>query len=116
MIQIQNDEKPSLTGTAPTGAEGSTLQFGATLVQRYYLPITVLYTTTNGTAVAPGDYTTTGGSITFAAGTNGTQTVGVPTHFDFLTEVAEKFTMSWSSGSTKVSPVVKTGTIKSNHT
>ncbi len=115
-IQILNDEKPSLTGTAPTGSEGSTFQFGATLVQRYYMPISVLYTTANGTATAPGDYATTSGSITFAAGTNGTQTVAVPTNFDFLTELAEKFTMTWSSGLIKVSPVVKSGTIKANHT
>jgi hypothetical protein len=115
-IQILNDEKPSLTGTNVSGAEGSTLQFGATLVQRYYQNITVNYATANGTAMAPGDFTATSGAITFLAGTNGTQTVGVPTKFDFTTEVAEKFTMGWTSASIKVSPVTKTGTIKSNHT
>ncbi len=115
-IQILNDEKPSLTGTAPTGSEGSTLQFGATLVQRYYQPITVLYTTANGTALAPADYTTTAGSLTFLAGTKGTQTVGVQTSFDFSPEAAETFTMNWSSTSIKVSPVIKTGTIRANNT
>ena len=54
-IQILNDEKPSLTGTAPTESRGSTLQFGATLVQRYYQPITVTSTTANGTrSMGPG--------------------------------------------------------------
>jgi hypothetical protein len=116
LIQILNDEKPALTGTAPTGAEGTTIVMGATLVQRYYLPITIGYTTGNGTAVAPGDYTTTAGTLMFSAGTKGTQTVGVPTNFDFTQELGEKFTMSYTSGSIKVSPLVKTATIKGNKT
>jgi chitinase len=114
-IQILNDEKPSLTGTAPSGKEGSKIVFGATLVQRYYQPITVGYATSNGTAVAPGDYTPVSGSITFPAGTNGTQTVGVQTNFDFTTEVAETFNMTWTSASTKVATLVKKGTIKANN-
>jgi chitinase len=115
-IQILNDEKPSLTGTNVSGVEGSVLQFGATLVQRYYQPITVGYVTSNATAIAPGDYVLTTGTISFAAGTKGTQTVGVQTNFDFQTEVAETFKMNWTSTSIKASPVIKTGTIKSNHT
>ena len=66
-----------------SGPEGSTLQFGATLVQRYYLPITVNYVTGDGSAIAPGDYTEHERIVSFPAGTNGTQTVGVPTKFDF---------------------------------
>ena len=116
VVQILNDEKPSLTATNVSGPEGSVLQFGATLVQRYYQPVVVSYQTANGAAVAPGDYTAASGSITFPAGTNGTQTVGVTTKFDFTTEVAEKFSMIWSSGSIKASPVTKTGTIKGNKT
>jgi chitinase len=117
MVQILNDEKPNLTATAPTGNEGSTLQFGATLVQRYYQPITVSYVTGafTDTALPPGDYTPVTGSLSFPVGTNGTQTVPVVTKFDFTIEPAEKFTMTWTSGSIKVSPVVKTGTIRSNH-
>lgn len=101
---------------ARSGKEGNTIIFGATLVQRYYLPITVNYATTNGTAAAPGDFTPVIGSLSFPAGTSGTQTVGVVTKYDFTTELAEKFTMTWSSGSIKVSPLVKTGTIKANNT
>ena len=115
-VQILNDEKPSLTGTAPSGKEGSVLQFGATLVQRYYQPITVNYTTGDLTALQPGDYTLASGSLLFPAGTNGTQTVGVQTKYDFTTEVAEAFNMTWTSPSIKVSPLVKKGTIKANNT
>jgi len=116
-VQILNDEKPSLTATAPSGNEGSTLQFGATLVQRYYQSITISYVTGSGTdtALPPGDYTPVFGTLSFPSGTNGTQTVPVVTKFDFTTESAEKFTMTWTSGSIKVSPVAKSGTIKANH-
>ena len=115
-IQILNDEKPSVTATAPSGIEGSTLVFSATLNQRYYLPISIAYTTSDFTAVAGSDYTLTAGTLTFLAGTSGTQTVGVPTLLDFTTEVAQKFNMTYTSGSIKVSPLIKAGTIKAQHT
>jgi hypothetical protein len=116
MVQILNDDKPTLLVTTAARAEGTTINFGARLKYRYYQPITVLYATSNGTAVAGTDYTAQNGSLTFPAGSIGTQNVGVPTLYDFTTEAAETFTMTYTSGSLKTSPVTKTGTIKSNNT
>ena len=61
-------------------------------------------------------HATVAGSLSFLAGTSGTQTVSVVTNYDFTTEAAEKFTMTWTSASIKVSPLIKTGTIKANNT
>ncbi len=116
MVQILNDEKPVLASTSPSGAEGSTRVLKATLKQRYYLPITVNYATSDLTAIAPGDYTPTSGSLVFPAGVSGTQTVVVPTNYDFLTELAETFQVTYTSGSIKTSPVLAKATIKANHT
>ena len=116
MVQILNDDKPLLKSTSPAGAEGSSRVFRVTLKQRYYLPVTVAYATSDLTAVAPGDYTATAGSLVFPAGASGTQTVVVPTKYDFLTEVTETFRVTYSSGSIKTSPVQAKGTIKANTT
>ena len=52
-------------------------------------PVTVSYATANGTAVAPGDFTATSGSLTFT-GTTTTQTVSVPIVGDTTVEAERR--------------------------
>jgi uncharacterized Zn-binding protein involved in type VI secretion len=59
-------------------------------------PVTVTYATANGTAVAPGDFTVTTGSLTFS-GTTTVQTVPVPIVGDTAVEPIETFTVTLSS-------------------
>lgn len=59
--------------------------------------ITVNYTTANGTAVAPGDYTTKSGSVTFPSGGATTQTITIPIIKDTTAEPPETFVLNLSS-------------------
>lgn len=58
----------------------------------------VNYATANGTAVAPGDYTTTTGALSFTA--NQTKTVSVPVLTDSATEPDETFVVNLSGATT----------------
>src|SRR5438034_311560 len=57
--------------------------------------MSVLYPSSNSSAVAPGDYTTTGGTLTFQPGTT-VQTITVPVVGDSAVEANESFTISLS--------------------
>ena len=57
--------------------------------------MTVQYATANGSATAPGDYTATSGSLTFAPGQT-TKTVSVPVNGDALDEIDETFNLNLS--------------------
>ena len=56
--------------------------------------VTVQYTTTDGTAIAPGDYTKTNGTITWAAGDLSPKTISIPIISDSIQEGLENFTVS----------------------
>jgi subtilisin-like proprotein convertase family protein len=58
--------------------------------------VTVDFATANSTAVAPGDYTATSGTLTFAAGET-TKTIIVPVVGDLLDEVNEVFFVNLSN-------------------
>jgi chorismate-pyruvate lyase len=76
----------------------------------------VNYATSNGTAVAPGDYTAASGTLTFTFNQT-SQTVSVPTIDDATVESAETFSTALSSptqGSALGSPSSATGTINDN--
>ena len=78
-------------------------------------PVTVRYSTRNGTAIAPGDYTpTTGGTITIPASTTA-RTVSVPVRGDQRREPHETFTvhLSTPTGGTLGDPT-GTGTIRND--
>ena len=60
--------------------------------------VSVDYATTNGTAVEPGDYTETSGSLTFAPGET-TKDVNVPVVGELDTELTETFTLTLSAPS-----------------
>ncbi|NUT33967.1 MAG: hyalin, partial [Hamadaea sp.] len=61
-------------------------------------PVTAAYATANGTASAPGDYTTTNGVVAFSPGQTG-KLITVPIVDDAVDENAETFTVTLSSPS-----------------
>jgi hypothetical protein len=92
--------KPALAVEDAAVAEGdagtSTLSFAVTLSQRTNAHVTVAYATTDGTAVAPGDYAAGRGTLRFAPGeTRKTITVAVVGDTEF--EFHETFTVVLSA-------------------
>jgi uncharacterized repeat protein (TIGR01451 family) len=77
---------------------------------------TVDYATADGTAVAGSDYTSTSGTLSFAADTTTTRTVSVPITGDLRVEGSESFTLSLSdpTGTASISSGTGTGTISDN--
>jgi hypothetical protein len=76
----------------------------------------VSYATSDGTAVAPGDYTAASGTLTFTPA-QATQTVSVKTNDDSIVESAETFNMTLSNptGSSNIGiPGSATATINDN--
>jgi uncharacterized delta-60 repeat protein len=57
----------------------------------------VNYTTVAGTAQPPGDYTTTSGTLNWAAGVGGVRTITIPITNDTVTESPESFTVHFSN-------------------
>lgn len=84
----------SLTDLAVTEGDGAHahFMFTATLDRASATPVTVRYTTADGTAVAGVDYLATAGMLTFAAGTT-TQTVHVDILGDTVDEPDETFSL-----------------------
>ena len=83
------------------------------------VPITLNYATSNGGAVAGEDYTSTTGSVTFAAGTGGTQSFTVPILDGSVVEGTESFTVTLtpqdaSQVDVAASDLTATGTILDN--
>ena len=55
------------------------------------------YATVDGTAAAGADYPATNGTLTFADGVSGNQTISIPITDDNTAEVAEAFTLTLSN-------------------
>ena len=106
---------PSLSIADKTVTEGntgtSTAGFTVTLSSASANPVTVNYATSNGTATAGADYTSTSGTLTFAPGVT-SQTVNVSILGDATSEANETFTVTLSNptGAT-ISKATATGTI-----
>ena len=86
--------------------------FTATLAYATNSTVSVEYATSDGTANAPGDYTSTTGTLTFSPGIT-TQTISVPIIGDTALESDETFTVTLSnpSGATLGTVSQGTGTI-----
>jgi hypothetical protein len=95
-----DDAAPSASIDDLTVAEGtaatSSLIFNVTLSAPSAQTITLIYATANGTAVAPGDYTAAGGTLTFAPGAI-SQPITVVVQGDALDEAAETLTVTLSA-------------------
>ena len=96
-----NDPQPSLTVDSPSIVEddaGGVVTFTATLDAASGRDITIDYATADATAVAPGDYTATSGTLTFAAGAT-SQTFDVTVIADTTDEDDETVTVTLSNPS-----------------
>ena len=94
-----NPELRALDVSVPEGT-GSTSDavFTVSLTPTASLPVTVAYATADGTAIAPADYTSASGVITFPPGT-GVRAVSVPVNGDATDEPDETFTLALSNPS-----------------
>jgi len=64
--------------------------------------VSVNYTTVAGTAQPPGDYTTTSGTLNWAAGVGGVRPITIPITNDVVTESPESFTVHFSNATAGV--------------
>ena len=94
-----NDPLPSIVINDVSQTEGNAgttnANFTVTLSAPSGRNVTVNYATANSTAVQPGDYTTTSGTLTFTPG-QVTKTVSVPVVGDVLDEIDEAFFVNLS--------------------
>ena len=111
-----NDALPQVTiSNAGPVVEGGSLGFTVTLTPASARTVTVNYATANGTAAAPGDYTSVSSSVTFTPGDT-SEPITVTTGNDALDEAQETFTVNLASPSfaTLGTPSAGTGTIDDN--
>ena len=95
-LVITDDDEPQITIANATASEtDGTATFTATLDQTAAEEVTVVYTTTNGTADGD-DYTATTGTLTIAAG-SASGTIEIPITDDAVDEVAQTATLNLSS-------------------
>ena len=94
-----NDAAPSIAINDVSLSEGnagtSNASFAVTLSAPSGQNVTVNYTTANATAVAPGDYTTTSGTLTFTPG-QVLKTIPVPVVGDVTDEIDETYVVNLS--------------------
>jgi hypothetical protein len=74
----------------------TTFSFSVTLSATALSPVTMSYTTAKGTAIAPGDYVTKSGTLTFPTGTS-VATINVTVNGDKLKEANETFFVNLSN-------------------
>ena len=119
-LTITNDDSAVLSiQSASTTTEGSDGQLVVTLSDPVDVNVSFDFTTADGTAVDPDDYTSTSGSdISFsnATGASLSQVVSIPTIDESLVELAEDFTVTISDlqpsdGSRDLSLGANVGTI-----
>ncbi|MDX6650775.1 MAG: large repetitive protein [Solirubrobacteraceae bacterium] len=97
---IQDDDaSPTLSVTNANRTEGDVgMDFTVRLSAASGRDVTVRYATADGSAVAPGDYTPTSGTLTIPAGST-SRTVRVPIREDALDEPSEAFSVNLSGAS-----------------
>jgi hypothetical protein len=97
LATIVNDDAPAITVSDVAVGEGTggtvNAVFTITASPAPAVTATVNFTTANGTAVAPSDYTATSGTRTFSPGVT-TQTVSVPIVTDGTPELNEDFVLN----------------------
>ena len=87
----------NVTLTEPVSGTANA-SFTVTLSKAAAIPVTVEYSTADGTALAGSDYTATSGTITFAAGET-SKTINVVVNADGLAEASESFTLKLANPS-----------------
>jgi hypothetical protein len=115
---ITDDDPPTVTIANRTVTEGNTgvvnAGFTVSLSNAWALPVTVDFTTANGSATAPDDYSAVSGSVTIPAGATSTA-INVPVVGDLLDEINETFTVTISNSvNATITTATATGTITDN--
>ena len=112
-----NDPTPSLFIDDVVYNEGAgTMTFTVTLSAASGLPVAVNFATSDGTATAPGDYTSTNGTVIFAPGVT-SQTIHVAILDDSIFEQSENFTVTLSNASNAtIADATGIGTIRDDGT
>jgi hypothetical protein len=99
---VNDDTAPAISIANASLTEGNSgsanMTFNVTLSTPSEQPITVNFTTVDGSAVAGSDFTASSGVLTFAPGTT-TQTIDVPILGDTLSENDETFTVALNTAS-----------------
>jgi chitinase len=97
---IVDNDPPTISIANRTVTEGNAgtvnAAFTVSLSFAHSLPVSVNYITSDGTAVAPADYTAVSGTLTIAAGAT-TGVINVPIAGDVLDEANETYTVTLSS-------------------
>jgi hypothetical protein len=118
-VQVINANAGVTFSIASNGAvtEGGNSVFTVTKSGSAVGSLTVNYATADGTAVAPGDYAASSGTLTFTSAQT-SQTVSVPTVDDTVIENPESFSMSLSSpgGGSTITSGTAAATINDNDT
>ena len=94
---IENDVSVLAAADAAGVESDGVLRFEVSLSLASSDAVTVEYATADGTAAAGTDYTAASGTVTFAAGTAGTQTIEVTVTDDEVDEALEAFTLELSN-------------------
>ena len=113
---IQGPPSLSVADARVREAANATVDFTVTLSRGASETVTVDYATSDGTATAGEDYTSTSGTLTFAAGET-SKTVQVPVLDDSIDEGEETFTLTLSNasgGNTWLNDSTATGTIEND--
>ena len=106
----------SVADAQVTEAAGVTVDFAVTLSRASSEAVTVGYATSDGTATAGSDYTSTSGTLSFAAGDT-EKMVSVPVLDDTVDEGQETFTLTLSNasgGNAYLADAEATGTIENS--
>ncbi len=106
-----NDSPPSFSISNASATEGSNLVLTVSKSGTSGIPLSVSYGTSDGTAVAPGDYGAASGTLTFLPGDT-TKSISISTVDDAVYEGSETFRLylSGATGGAVISNVAGTGT------
>ena len=111
-VTILDDDTGLSIADAPDVTEGDSLEFTVTLGQASSQPVTFDYTTVDGTATAPADYTTTSARAARIPAYTTTFTITVPTETDTESEGFEQLEVELSNASgAGIEDPIATGTI-----
>jgi hypothetical protein len=119
---ITNDDSASISITDVSQLESAgVMNFSVSLTAPADVPVTVDFATADGTAIAPGDYTASSGTVTFPANSNAAQTVPVTIVNDGDFEADETFfvnltNLNASGRSVAIADAQGQGTIENDDT
>src|SRR5262249_58287244 len=91
---VDDDTNTFAIGDVTVTESAGTMTFTVTRTGQSNVPIALTYATADGSATAGTDYTASSGTVTFAAGTGGTQTFTDPILNDSIIAGTENFSVT----------------------